>query len=195
MQLGQFVTHSLPVPFDGIGLILIGMGLIFVSIAQLGKQLKILMTGRAAAILQGAMGRGAIASLLTGTLVTVLVQSSSTTTSLMVPLAGAGVLDLAQIYPFTLGANMGTCVTALLAATAVTGAEAAPALQIAMVHLLYNLLGVGVVYGVPWLRSLPMQGAEYLATVAAERPPLALAYIVLMFFGMPAICLGIRSFI
>ena len=50
-----------------------------------------------------------------GVLITIMVQSSSITTSLVVPLAGAGVLSLRQIFPFTLGANIGTTVTALMA--------------------------------------------------------------------------------
>ena len=41
-----------------------------------------------------------------------MVQSSSITTSLVVPLAGAGVLTLRQIFSFTLGANIGTTITA-----------------------------------------------------------------------------------
>ena len=169
MNLFKAATHIFPAPFDGILLIFLGIGLIFLTITFIGKLLKVLMVGRAKDILHTAIGRGPIAGILAGTLITILVQSSSTTTSLMVPLAGAGVFGLAQVYPFTLGANIGTCVTALLAATAVSGAEAVPALEIAMVHLLYNTLGVIVIYGIPFLCRLPIVGAETLATIAADR--------------------------
>ena len=189
----KWVTHILPAPFDGILLIVLGIGLIFLTITFIGKLLKVLMVGRAKDILHTAIGRGPIAGILAGTLITILVQSSSTTTSLMVPLAGAGVFGLAQVYPFTLGANIGTCVTALLAATAVSGAEAVPALEIAMVHLLYNTLGVVLIYGIPFLCRLPLVGAETLADVAAERKYLALAYIVTVFFLIPGILLGITA--
>ena len=100
---------------------------------------------------------------------TVVVQSSSTTTSLMVPLAGSGVFQLREVYPFTLGANIGTTITALLAATVTASGNLETALQIALAHLLYNLLGVVVIYGIPWLRTLPMLGAEWLARVGSER--------------------------
>lgn len=193
VEVFKWVTHILPAPFDGILLILLGIGLIFLTITFIGKLLKILMVGRAKDILHTAIGRGPIAGILAGTLITILVQSSSTTTSLMVPLAGAGVFGLAQVYPFTLGANIGTCVTALLAATAVSGAEAVPALEIAMVHLLYNTLGVVIIYGIPFLCRLPMIGAETLASVAAERKYLALAYIVAVFFLIPGILLGLTA--
>ena len=135
------------------------------------------MVGRAKEILHIAIGRGPIAGIAAGTFITILVQSSSTTTSLMVPLAGSGVFGLAQIYPFTLGANIGTCVTALLAATSVSGAEAVAALEIAMVHLLYNTFGVIIIYGIPFLCGLPILCAETLAAVATERKYLAFAYI------------------
>lgn len=187
------VTHVFPQPFDGIALIVIGIVLIFATITFIGKLLKELMVGRAKEILHTAIGRGPIAGISAGTLITILVQSSSTTTSLMVPLAGTGVFGLAQIYPFTLGANIGTCITALLAATAVAGAEAVPALQIAMVHLLYNFLGVIIIYGIPLLARLPIVGAETLAEVASERKSVAFAYIISVFFLIPGVLLGVTA--
>ena len=187
------ITHVLPAPFDGILLIFLGIGLIFLTIAFIGKLLKSLMVGKAKDILHVAIGRGPIAGIVAGSLITILVQSSSTTTSLMIPLAGAGVFGLAQIYPFTLGANIGTCITALLAATAVSGAEAVPALEIAMVHMLYNFLGVVVIYGIPFLCKLPILGAQTLANVASERKYLAFAYIISVFFVIPGLLLGITA--
>ncbi|MDJ0706002.1 MAG: Na/Pi symporter [Leptolyngbyaceae cyanobacterium MO_188.B28] len=186
-------TEIFPHPFSGIALICIGIVLIFLSILYVGKLLKALMVGRVKQILHTAIGRGPIASILSGTFVTILVQSSSTTTSLMVPLAGTGVFGLREIYPFTLGANIGTCVTALLAATAISGPEALPALEIAMAHLLYNCLGVAVIFSLPFLCKLPLLGAEILAQIAAERKALALAYIIGIFFLFPGICLGISA--
>ncbi|MEO0395493.1 MAG: Na/Pi symporter [Cyanobacteria bacterium P01_A01_bin.137] len=187
------ITHVLPAPFDGILLIFLGIGLIFLTIAFVGKLLKSLMVGKAKDILHVAIGRGPIAGIVAGTLITILVQSSSTTTSLMIPLAGAGVFGLTQIYPFTLGANIGTCITALLAATAVSGAEAVPALEIAMVHMLYNFLGVVIIYGIPFLCKLPILGAQALANVASERKYLAFAYIISVFFVIPGLLLGITA--
>ena len=167
--------------------ILIGLGIIaiFVSITLIGKLLKQAMVGRAKAILHGAIGRGSISGIASGAAVTVLVQSSSTTTSLVVPLAGSGVFTTKDIYPFTLGANIGTTVTALLAATAVSGDAGVFALQIAMVHLLYNIFGVSLVYGTPFLRNLPIIGAEKLAEVAYKRRSIAAIYVLSVFFIIP----------
>jgi len=189
----QGITDVLPAPLDGIALILIGVSLIFLTIVFIGKLLKVLMVGRAKDILHTAIGRDPIAGIAAGTLITVLVQSSSTTTSLMVPLAGSGIFELSQIYPFTLGANIGTCITALLAATAISGKEAVPALEIAMVHMLYNFLGVVVIYGIPFLCQLPLIGAQKLADVASEGRYLAFVYILGVFFVIPAILLGVST--
>lgn len=100
---------------------------------------------------------------------TVLVQSSSTTTSLMVPLVGSGILKARDIYPFTLGANIGTCITALIAALAVTGPMGGVAMQIALVHLLFNIFSVLLIFGLPFLRNIPLSLSSSLAGLAAER--------------------------
>ncbi len=176
----------------GTMLIILGIILIFVSITLVGKLLKKVMVGKAREIMHTAIGRGPIAGIGSGTLVTVLVQSSSTTTSLMVPLAGSGAFGLKQIYPFTLGANIGTCVTALLAATAVSG-NAEAALQIAFIHLAYNVIGVIVIYGLPFFRYLPVHAAEWLGRTASENKLIALLYIVGVFFVVPGLCLGVSS--
>lgn len=186
------VTHSLGDQIGGITLIILGIVLIFISITMVGKLLKKLMVGKAKNIMHTAIGRGPVSGIASGTLVTILVQSSSTTTSLMVPLAGSGAFKLKDIYPFTLGANIGTCVTAVLAATAVTG-NAEAALQIAFIHLTYNILGVLVIYGLPMLRDLPVKAAELLGETAAENKFAALGYILAVFFVVPAVCLGVSS--
>ena len=176
----------------GIALIILGIVLIFISITLVGKLLKTLMVGKARTIMHTAIGRSPISGIFSGTLVTVLVQSSSTTTSLMVPLAGSGAFSLKQIYPFTLGANIGTCVTAVLAATAVTGNSVA-ALQIAFIHLTYNFLAVALIYGVPFLRYTPVRCAEWLGDRASENKMVALVYILGVFFIIPALCIGISN--
>lgn len=189
------ITGVLPAPFDGIALIILGIVLIFVSILYIGKLLKSLMVGRAKQVLHSAIGRGPITGIVSGTAVTVLVQSSSTTTSLMVPLAGSGVLGLRQIYPFTLGANIGTTVTALLAATAVSGDKALFALAIALIHFSYNLLGVIVIYGLPFLRVVPIKGAEWLAGLASENKLYALSYVLGVFFVIPGVIVAATQFL
>ncbi len=183
----------LPEVIAGVVIIAIGIILIFLVITFIARLLKVLMVGRAKKILHKAVGHGPVTGITAGAVVTVLVQSSSTTTSLIVPLAGNGVFSLKQVYPFTLGANIGTCVTALLAATAITGANAIFALEIALVHLVYNVLGVVVIFGIPFLRKLPLIAAERLSAVAVENKLYVLAYILGVFFVIPGILIFVSQ--
>lgn len=188
-----FTSFGFETNVAGIAMIVLGIGLIFFSITFIGKLLKILMVGKAKQVLHSAIGRGPITGITSGAIVTVLVQSSSTTTSLMVPLVGSGVFKVRDIYPFTMGANIGTCITALLAATAVSGENAVFAMQIAIVHLIYNLLGVVVIYGIPFLRNIPLRMADKLATVSAEQKLYAVSYIVGVFFIIPGLLIFVSN--
>ena len=164
--------------------------LVFAAILLLGKLLRAMMVGKAEEVFHKAVGRSSTTGIGAGALITVLVQSSSTTTSLIVPLAGSGIMSLKQIYPFTLGANIGTCVTSLLAAMAITGVGAVAALQVGLVHLLYNTSAVILIYSIVFLRNIPLWGATNLARLAAKKKSVAFIYIIGMFFILPAICLG-----
>ncbi|MFN4128807.1 MAG: Na/Pi symporter [Paracoccaceae bacterium] len=186
-------AQLLPGTLAGIAMVVVGLTLIFLSITYIGKLLKVLMVGKAKEIMHSAIGKGPVAGIASGTVVTIFVQSSSTTTSLMVPLAGAGTFTLKQIYPFMLGANIGTTITALLAATAVSGAMAVPAMQIALVHLLFNLFAVALIFGVPLLRGLPLKGAEFLAELATANKLYAAGWILGVFLILPLLLIAATS--
>jgi sodium-dependent phosphate cotransporter len=177
----------------GIILIALGITTVFLAITVMGKLMKKLMVGRAKDILQSAIGKGPIHGIVSGSIVTVLVQSSSTTTSLMVPLVGTGVLKVRDIYPFTLGANIGTCITALLAATAVTGEYAVFALQIALVHLTFNILATVFIFGIPFLRELPLKGADIISDMAMKNKSVVAIYLIAVFIVMPGTILALTT--
>lgn len=181
-------ANLLPNPYAGLLMVVIGLVMIFLSITYVGKLLRVLMVGKAKDVMHRAIGKGPMTGIVSGTLITVFVQSSSTTTSLMVPLAGAGTFTLRQIYPFMLGANIGTTITALLAATAVSGPMEVPAMQIALVHVLYNFFAVLFIYGVPFLRELPLRGAERLSRLASKKKWYAAVWIFGVFLILP-LCL------
>ena len=174
------------------GLFLVGLGIvfIFISLTMIAKLLKTLMVGRAKEMLSSAVGRGPLRGIASGAVTTILVQSSSTTTSLIVPLAGTGIFTLREVYPFTLGANIGTCITGLLAATAIVGVNAVFALQIALVHLIYNVFSVLVIYNTPSLRDLPIWAARRLAKASARNKLYAAIYLVFVFFIIPGFLIG-----
>lgn len=177
----------------GIAMVVIGIMMILFAVTYLGKLLKKALVGKAKELLHSAIGRGPVVGISSGALVTVMVQSSSTTTSLMIPLAGSGVFTTRQIYPFTLGANIGTTITALLAATSITGPAAEVALTIALVHVMFNVFAVALIYGLPLLREIPLHLAEKLAEIGAQNKPAALAYVLGSFFVFPGlIMLAVR---
>ena len=118
-----------------------------------------------------------------------MVQSSSITTSLVVPLAGAGVLSLRQIFPFTLGANIGTTVTALMAS--LTGTVSA--LIAAISHLLFNIIGIVVIYGIPFLREFPIYCAEKIAEKAVENKLVPILYLVTIFVVVPLLIILVST--
>jgi sodium-dependent phosphate cotransporter len=186
----KHLLDVLPEPFSGIVMILVGIVAVFVAVLLLGKLLRSLLAGRANNILEHAIGRGPVRAIAAGTGVTVMVQSSSTTTSLMIPLAGSGLISLKQLYPFTLGSNIGTTITALLAATAITSGDAFLALQIAVIHFFFNLFAVLLIYGVPFLRDIPLRASLWLSDLASRQKGLALAYILLVFFIVPLTMIG-----
>jgi sodium-dependent phosphate cotransporter len=133
--------------------------------------------------------RSAIIAFCFGIILTILVQSSSITTSTIIPLAGAGVLTLRQIYPFTLGANIGTTVTALLASLTLD----VTAMVAAFSHLFFNIFGIILIYLNPLLRDIPMKLAEWVADVALKNKVLPIIYLLIIFFGLPLIIIFIGS--
>ena len=119
---------------------------------------------------------------MVGILMTIAVQSSSITTSILVPLVAAGVLTLRNAFPVTLGANIGTTVTALLASIA---ADSNDALVIALAHVTFNVLGILIIYPWPRLRAIPLDLAERTARAAVRRKSLVAGYVVGLFILAP----------
>lgn len=167
---------------SGILVLIVGVGLLIASLKFLVDSLKALMTGRAERTLHKTLFRSKLSAVLAGLAITVMVQSSSITTSLMVPLVGAGVVTLEQVFPFTIGANVGTTITAMLAALA-TGNAAA--VTVAFSHLVFNLTAAMLIYLPPPLRAIPLRLSRALGRLGSRNRILAGIYILLVFFGLP----------
>jgi sodium-dependent phosphate cotransporter len=159
---------------------------IFATLYSIVSVMRSAMHSRVENLVARAFENNALVAMAFGMVATVMVQSSSITTSLLVPLAGAGVLTLTQAFPITLGANVGTTITALLAALAATGVNAAAGLTIALVHLLFNTTAILLVYPVERVRRLPLIAARRLADVAVRSRFLAIMYVVMLFYVIPA---------
>jgi len=161
--------------------------LIYLALLFLVKVMRGAMHSRVETIVSRGLFRSPLLAIIVGIIVTVMVQSSSITTSLLVPLAGAGLLTLERAFPVTIGANIGTTVTAFLAALAVTGPNALAGVTIALVHLLFNLTATLIIYPVERIRNIPLNAARRLAALAVRSKPLAFAYVIILFYGLPAL--------
>ncbi|CAH3154355.1 unnamed protein product, partial [Porites lobata] len=129
-------------------------------------------------------------AILVGAGLTMLVQSSSIFTSALTPLIGVGVVSLERAFPLTLGSNIGTTATGILAALASTS-NLDKALQIAFCHLFFNISGIILWYPVPYVRKLPINTAKFLGNKTAEYRWFALAYLIFGFFLLPAAIFGL----
>lgn len=167
-------------------LIIASILMIFVALTFVVKVLRSAMQSRVEVFVTRAFGKSIALSVLIGMLVTVMVQSSSITTSLLVPLAGAGILSIHHAFPITVGANIGTTVTALLAVMAISGENAVFGLTIALVHLLFNLAGTAMILPFAFMREIPIFLAKKLAAIAVKSPKWAVIYVVFLFYGLPA---------
>jgi len=171
----------------GILLILVSGGLIYLALMLLVRVMRTAVQTRVESIVTRGLEKNSLIGIIVGIVVTVMVQSSSITTALLVPLAGAGLLNVTQAFPVTVGANIGTTVTAMLAALAATGANARFGLTIALVHLLFNLSATLLIFPVQRIRNIPIRAAERLAEIAVRSRRWALLYVILLFYGLPAL--------
>jgi sodium-dependent phosphate cotransporter len=125
-----------------------------------------------------------------GAVMTILVQSSSVFTSTLTPLAGTGLVTLERVYPLCLGSNIGTTTTSLLASLAADSTYKEQAVQIALVHLVFNITGILVFYPIPWMRW-PIALARILGDTTAKYRWFAIFYLIAMFFIFPAFIFSI----
>lgn len=176
---------------QAIMLIVFSALVIFAALFLIVSVLRKVSASSSEGFLTRALGKSAYLGVLVGVVVTVMVQSSSITTSTLIPLAGAGLITLEAVFPITVGANIGTTVTALLASLALPPEALHLGLTIALVHLLFNLCGVIIVFAHPYMRAIPLRMARRLADVAVRSRKYALLYVVALFYGLPAALIGV----
>lgn len=158
---------------------IISMVFLFIALFLIVKVLKSLVLSKVEKFFQRYIFRTPALSFILGILLTAFVQSSSITTSLVVPLIGAGVITITQVYPYLLGANVGTTITAFLASF-VTGSHAAVAL--AFSHLLFNLFGIAIFWP---LKAIPIWMAKKLSYLTQKSRLVPIIYILVVFFLIP----------
>ncbi|MEE9431939.1 MAG: Na/Pi symporter [Melioribacteraceae bacterium] len=161
--------------------IMVGLALLllFVALKFMVDVLKSMVVEKAKAWFDKYLFKNSLRAFVVGVVLTFLVQSSSITTSLIVPMAGAGLLTLRQIFPYTIGSNIGTTVTAILASL-ITGNIAA--VTVAFSHLLFNISGIIVWFP---FKEVPIKIAELFAEYSTRNKLIPVAYVVITFFVIP----------
>ena len=149
------IPHTLP-------LLVIALLALFGSLMQMVRVMRRAVMPRVETMFKRVLFRNDLSSFCLGTVLTATVQSSSASTSLVVPLAGTGVLSVREIFPYTLGANLGTTITAILASFAT---ENPIAITVALSHLTFNVFGILLLYP---FKAVPIWLAQKGGAIAAR---------------------------
>ncbi len=158
---------------------ILALFLLFFALRYLIAVLKGALMGKIEVFFHNYIFKNTFQALFWGFFITAIIQSSSLTTSLIVPLIAGGIVTLEEAFPYTVGANVGTTFTAIMASFATKNPAA---LSVAFTHLLFNICG-GAVF-IP-LKQLPLSLARWLADIAAERRWVAILYVMIIFYIIP----------
>ncbi|XP_024909949.1 sodium-dependent phosphate transport protein 2B-like [Cynoglossus semilaevis] len=194
-----FANANLPDLAVGLILLALSLFILCTCLILIVKLLNSMLKGQVAVVIKKVLNTdfpfpfawvtGYIA-IMVGAGMTFIVQSSSVFTSAITPLVGIGVISLERAYPLTLGSNIGTTTTAILAAMASPGETLANSLQIALCHFFFNIMGIILWYPLPFMR-VPIRLARGLGNSTAQYRWFAALYLVLCFLILPLTVLGL----
>ncbi|XP_013777382.1 sodium-dependent phosphate transport protein 2B-like [Limulus polyphemus] len=199
----EFLLQGLDWSDSLIGVLMLVLSLIILCacLMMLVKLLHTMLKGRIAVIIKKTVNANprfpfselmGYLAILIGAAITVLVQSSSIFTSALTPLAGLGVISLERMYPLTLGSNIGTTATGMLAALAADKKHIAETLQLALCHLFFNISGIILFFPLPFLR-FPIRLAKILGNTTAKYRWFSMFYLFMMFLILPGIVFGLSA--
>ncbi len=198
----DFIKHflidlsGLPENAAYIMMLVLSIVILFFCLYFIVKLMKALVVKRVEAVLDDVLRKNAMIGIMAGVVFTAIVQSSSVTTSLLVPLVAAGVITMEVAFPITIGANIGTTGTAILAsfASAAATGNIAP-IVIAFVHFLFNLIGAIFIYPIKTFRRVPINLAKSLGDLAHRKRGYAIAYVLGLFFVVPSLLIIISRYL
>lgn len=189
-QIIHFLSNS---ALAGNVLVLVtSMLMLFFSLYFIVRTMRFLVAGRAEIILDNVINKNQFVGFILGLFFTIVVQSSSVTTSLLVPLAAAGIVTIEGAFPIVMGANIGTTTTAILASLATGNISA---IIIALDHFLFNTMGVMLMFPIKAFRAVPIGLAKALGDLAFRKRGYAFAYVVSVFFLVPALLIFISKLV
>uniref|UniRef100_A0A8D0KTQ1 Sodium-dependent phosphate transport protein 2A n=1 Tax=Strix occidentalis caurina TaxID=311401 RepID=A0A8D0KTQ1_STROC len=203
----EHLFTNTPLPDLAVGLVLLAGSLVVLCtcLILLVKLLNSLLKGQVAKAIQKVINTDlphplswltGYFAMVVGAGMTFVVQSSSVFTSAITPLIAIppwkslGVISIERAYPLTLGSNIGTTTTAILAALASPGDKLASSFQIALCHFFFNISGILLWYPLPFTR-LPIRMAKALGERTAKYRWFAVLYLIVCFLLLPSLIFGI----
>ncbi|MDT3494043.1 Na/Pi cotransporter family protein [Bacillus toyonensis] len=120
-----------------VGQVVFGFGMLFFGLELMSAGMKPLRSLESFQDLMISMSDNPILGIIVGTVFTLIVQSSSATIGILQELFGQGAIDLQAALPVLFGDNIGTTITAVLAAIGTSIA----ARRAALVHVIFNIIG------------------------------------------------------
>ena len=183
--IGAWLTPTALV--QGLVVAALGLVLMFIALVFMVRNLRGAVLQHLDGLFRTYFFRTDLRSYGVGVAATVAVQSSTITTSVMVPLAGAGAVPMRRLLPFMMGSNLGTTATSVLAATA---NPVSAAVTVALVHVLFNLVGTAIWYP---LRRVPLKIATWYAVLASKQIRYAFLFLLLLFVVIPLVGIAITE--
>jgi len=175
-------------------MLILSVLILFFCLFFIVKLMKSLVVKKVEMILDEVLRKNALIGILGGMIFTAIIQSSSVTTSLLVPMVAAGIITVEVAFPITIGANIGTTGTAILASFASAGATGnMSAIVIAFVHFLFNLTGALLIYPIKAVRMVPINLAKALGDLAHRKRGYAVVYVLGLFFFLPTLLILISK--
>ena len=176
----DFLTTNIS---SGFILTILSFSILFVSIILFRRLLTNILLVKAPDRFSRFFFKNKFKSFIWGLVTTAAIRSSTVTTSLVVPIVAQKIVTLRKAAPFILGANIGTTITAFIAAT--LNSNTSSAISLAIAHLLINVIGFVIFFPVPVLREIPIKLANALGKLTLRYRLAGFVYILCMFFFIP----------
>lgn len=178
--INEFLIKNIPSAFV---LTIVALVLLFTSILIFRRLISNLLKVKSPEVFSRFFFKSPLKSFAWGLLTTAAIRSSTITTSVVVPIVAKKIVSLRQAAPFIMGANIGTTITAFIAALLYSNTSIA--LSIAIAHFLFNLFGVFLFFPVPALHRLPLELANGMGKVTLKYRLAGFVYLLTTFFFLP----------
>lgn len=181
---GVALTSSGKNKLSVVGEILSGLGLVFLGLEIMGDGLDFVVQNSLVSDFLKTTENMPLMLLLAGALITALVQSSTAVTGVTITMSGSGALPFSSGLYVILGANIGSCVTAMIAA--IGGGVGLK--RMALINLIFNLLGTVVAF--PFLILFGEEISSALLSLSGGLPRVATALFHVVFNVLSVIILA-----